>query len=80
MMYEIMKERVERALEKGGVGAELASSEEDQHMFQKWKQFSRNKHPSVVKVSIQIYKIVLPVIRITCYNKRNWSSVRTYMV
>jgi activator of HSP90 ATPase len=49
-MYETMKERVESALEKGTVIAELASFEEDQHMFQKWKQFSHNNHASVVKV------------------------------
>lgn len=50
MMYETMKERVESALEKGGVSADLVSSEEDKHIFQKWKEFSRNNHPSVVQV------------------------------
>ncbi|XP_078150225.1 cellulose synthase-like protein G3 isoform X2 [Carex rostrata] len=53
MIYETMKERVESALDKGSVSAELVSSEEDQHIFQKWKQYSRNNHPAVVQVLLQ---------------------------
>ncbi|XP_078150226.1 cellulose synthase-like protein G2 isoform X3 [Carex rostrata] len=53
MMYETMKERVESGLEKGSVSAELASSEEDQHIFIKWKQYSCNNHPAVVQVLLQ---------------------------
>ncbi|XP_078150223.1 cellulose synthase-like protein G3 [Carex rostrata] len=53
MMYDAMKERVESALEKGSVSADLVSSEEDQQIFQKWKQFSRNNHPAVVQVLLQ---------------------------
>lgn len=67
MMYEDMKERVESALEKGSVSADLVSSEEDQHIFQKWKQFSRNNHPAVIQV-----RFLLPInanIRCTSYRK-----------
>ncbi|KAF3338921.1 cellulose synthase-like protein G3 [Carex littledalei] len=53
MMYEAMKERVESALDKGNVSAELVSSEEYQHIFQKWKDFSRNNHPAVVQVLLE---------------------------
>ena len=65
MMYETMKERVESALEKGSVSAELVSSEEDEHIFQKWKQYSRNNHPAVVQVQY-ILVIINADIRFTC--------------
>ncbi|KAF3339044.1 cellulose synthase-like protein G3 [Carex littledalei] len=53
MMYEAMKERVESAVEKGSVSADLVSSEQNQHIFQKWKQFSCNNHPVVIQVLLQ---------------------------
>ncbi|KAJ4813732.1 Cellulose synthase-like protein [Rhynchospora pubera] len=58
MMYESMKTRVESALEKGSVSAVLASSEtqEDEHIFEQWKDFSRNNHPSVIQVLLESSK------------------------
>ncbi|XP_078165943.1 cellulose synthase-like protein G3 isoform X2 [Carex rostrata] len=53
MMYETMKERVQSAMDKGSVSAELVSSEEYENIFQKWKDFSSNNHPAVVQVLLQ---------------------------
>ncbi|XP_078150950.1 cellulose synthase-like protein G3 [Carex rostrata] len=53
MMYDAMKEKVESALDKGNVSAEIVSSEEYQHIFRKWKDFSHNNHPTVVQVLLE---------------------------
>ncbi|KAJ4818358.1 Cellulose synthase-like protein [Rhynchospora pubera] len=55
-MYQTMKQRVESVLENGSVSPKLASSEEDRQIFKKWKEFSRNNHPSVIQVLVKSSK------------------------
>lgn len=50
IMYQKMKEKVDGAVVKGYVDSDLAINSEEYDIFQKWKGFTRQDHPSVVQV------------------------------
>lgn len=52
MMYESMKMKVESVVERGKVSDEYISSEEEAEILRQYlsKDFSRQNHPSVIKV------------------------------
>ncbi|CAK9147464.1 unnamed protein product [Ilex paraguariensis] len=57
MMYESMKIRVETVVERGKVSDEYVSSEEEREAFNKWTQgFTRQDHPSVIQVLLEMGK------------------------
>ncbi|CAL9153551.1 unnamed protein product [Musa hybrid cultivar] len=56
VMYESMKEMVERAMETGSVGNDVVFDAEDRELFRKWKGFARHDHPSVIQVLLQSSK------------------------
>ncbi|WOL03032.1 hypothetical protein Cni_G11752 [Canna indica] len=58
IMYQSMKERVENAMERGYVqGNDMVFDEDDEReTFDNWKTFSRNDHPSVIKVLLESSK------------------------
>ncbi|XP_059662188.1 cellulose synthase-like protein G3 isoform X1 [Cornus florida] len=57
MMYENMKARVESVVESGKVGDEYINSEQEHQAFNKWTNgFTRQHHPTVIQVLLEIYK------------------------
>lgn len=54
MMYQTMKEKVETALERGYVGNDLVSSQEEAEVFKRWKGLPSHDHPSMIQVFFQM--------------------------
>ena len=55
MMYTSMKGRVENVVERGKVGDEYITCEEEREAFNKWTEgFTRQDHPTVIQV-IKLY-------------------------
>ncbi|CAN1138955.1 Cellulose synthase-like protein G1 [Linum perenne] len=54
IMYEEMKDKIERVMEKGTVDEEYITSDAERHAFNKWTAtsaaFSTNHHPSIIQV------------------------------
>lgn len=51
-MYESMKMRVERVVERGSVSDDDVTDDQSREPFSKWtKDFTRNHHPAVIQVS-----------------------------
>ncbi|KAF5478061.1 hypothetical protein F2P56_004651 [Juglans regia] len=57
-MYECMKQRVEKVLEKGKVGEEYITEELERKAFSKWADhgFTRQDHPTVIQVLLESCK------------------------
>ncbi|KAI7989419.1 Cellulose synthase-like protein G3 [Camellia lanceoleosa] len=55
MMYESMKARVENVVEKGMVGDEYISNQQQREAFNKWTSqgFTRQDHPTVIQVLLE---------------------------
>ncbi|OAY72459.1 Cellulose synthase-like protein G3 [Ananas comosus] len=53
MMFDAMKENVGSAMEKGCVTNDFTVSAEERELFDKWKGFVRNNHPSIIKVLLK---------------------------
>ena len=52
MMYDEMKIRVENVVERGKVGDEYITSEQQRQALNKWTEgFTRHDHPSVIQVT-----------------------------
>ncbi|KAG6487611.1 hypothetical protein ZIOFF_056201 [Zingiber officinale] len=49
-MYENMKDRIGRATERNYISKDLVSDGEELEFFKRWKGFSRNNHPTIIKV------------------------------
>ncbi|THU68524.1 hypothetical protein C4D60_Mb08t04790 [Musa balbisiana] len=56
MMYQTMKEKVEAALERGYVGNDLVSSQEEAEVFKRWKGLPSHDHPSMIQVLLDTSK------------------------
>ncbi|CAL5442744.1 unnamed protein product [Camellia sinensis] len=56
MMYESMKARVENVVERGKVGAEYITNQQQREAFNKWtfQGFTRRDHPTVIQVLLEI--------------------------
>ncbi|XP_042424849.1 cellulose synthase-like protein G3 [Zingiber officinale] len=52
-MYENMKDRIGRATERNYISKDLVSDEEELEIFKRWKGFSRNNHPTIIKVLLE---------------------------
>lgn len=49
-MFQAMKEKVEKALQRGDICNDITQGEEEE-ILKRWKGFTRNDHPSVIQVS-----------------------------
>ncbi|XP_077212547.1 cellulose synthase-like protein G3 [Tasmannia lanceolata] len=57
VMYENMKNRVERVLERGNISEDQITCEEDRNAFKKWKTgFTRQDHRTVIQVLLETGK------------------------
>ncbi|GMQ05838.1 hypothetical protein CsSME_00050692 [Camellia sinensis var. sinensis] len=56
MMYESMKARVENVVERGKVGDEYITNQQQREAFNKWNSrgFTRQDHPTVIQVLLEI--------------------------
>ncbi|XP_028117505.1 cellulose synthase-like protein G3 isoform X2 [Camellia sinensis] len=56
MMYESMKARVENVVERGKVGDEYITNQQQREAFNKWTSqgFTRQDHPTVIQVLLEI--------------------------
>lgn len=61
-MYESMKMKVESVVEKGEVSDEYISSEEERRVLEQYrsKDFSRQNHPSIIKVLLNSSTEAMP--------------------
>ncbi|PKA52038.1 Cellulose synthase-like protein G1 [Apostasia shenzhenica] len=50
IIYEELRCKIERAVQKGYVDDTLITSPEDRQTFEKWKNFTRKDHPAIVQV------------------------------
>lgn len=54
-MYDNMKIRVDNAVERGKVGDEYMTGEEERRAFNRWTEgFTRQDHPTVIQVCINV--------------------------
>ncbi|KAJ4835006.1 hypothetical protein Tsubulata_013260, partial [Turnera subulata] len=54
MMYETMKVRVEQVLERGKVGDEYITTDQEREAFMQWdNDFTRQDHPTVIQVLLE---------------------------
>ncbi|XP_057510917.1 cellulose synthase-like protein G3 isoform X2 [Actinidia eriantha] len=54
MMYKSMKERVENVIERGKVGDESITCEEEREAFNKWREeFIGQDHPTIIQVLLE---------------------------
>uniref|UniRef100_A0A6N2JX91 Cellulose synthase (UDP-forming) n=1 Tax=Salix viminalis TaxID=40686 RepID=A0A6N2JX91_SALVM len=57
MMYESMKVKVEHVLERGTVGDQYITSDQEREAFNKWSSnFTRQDHPAVIQVLLDASK------------------------
>ena len=55
ILYESMKVRVENVVERGKVGDEYITGEQERQAFSKWTDgFTRQDHPTVIQVILYI--------------------------
>ncbi|KAL6959707.1 hypothetical protein U1Q18_039860 [Sarracenia purpurea var. burkii] len=54
IMYESMKVRVENVVNRGRVGDEYVTSEQERQIYNKWtKEFTRRDHPTIIQVLLE---------------------------
>lgn len=55
--YEVLKQRIETAIERGKVGEDYLTSEEEREALSKWstdKKFTRHDHPTIIQVHLHL--------------------------